>query len=63
MRVLGLLNQLKLIKRPDKEFRQGFTGAPAIAGREGEQLPLRRGAGPFYGVRVWVFSGVGWRGA
>ena len=43
MRVLGLLNQLKLIKRPDKEFRQGFTGAPAIAGREEEQLPLRRG--------------------
>lgn len=37
MKVLGLLNQLKLIKRPDKEFR------PAIAGREGEQLPLRRG--------------------
>ena len=43
MRFLGLLNQLKLIKRPDKEFRQGFIGAPAIAGREEEQLPLRRG--------------------
>ena len=31
--VLGLPQSIEIDQRPDKKFRQGFTGAPAAAGR------------------------------
>lgn len=63
-RVLGRLNQLKLIKRPDKEFRQGFIGAPAIAGREENNFLKERRAGSFlWGEVMGCFQGVGVGGA
>ena len=43
-RVLGLPQSIEIDKRPDKKFRQGFTGAPAP--QAGAQ------AGSLYGVRV-----------
>ena len=58
-RVLGSL-RLEIGKGPGKNFMQGFTGAPAIAGeRENKQyIPLlahflRRGAGSLYGMGAW----------
>ena len=41
-RVLGLLQLIEIDYRPDKKFRQGFTGAPAAAGESGnkQQIPL-----------------------
>ena len=36
-RVLGLPQRVEIDKRPDKKFRQGFTGAPAAAGREEQE--------------------------
>ena len=54
-RVLGLPQSIEIDKRPDKKFRQGFTGAPAP--QAGAQ------AGSLYGVRVGMCPGVrpeGW---
>ena len=61
---------IEIDQRPDKKFRQGFTGAPAAAARsENKQqvplLALPRAEGracSLCGVRVGVCPGVGWRG-
>ena len=41
-RFLGLLNHQTFDQRPDKKFRQGFIGTPAVAGifEDRQQGPL-----------------------
>ena len=63
-RVLGLPSSIEIGKRPDKKFRQGFTGAPAAAGSRKTSnrcpclLPKVGRAGSFHGVRIGAGPGV-----
>ena len=66
---LAFPQSIEIDKRPDKEFRQGFIGAPvAVGGSENKsQFPLfapqgRWWPGSFCGVRVGVCAVVGLEG-
>ena len=58
--VLDLPQSIEIGLRPDKKFRQGFTGAPAAAGgrEDKQQLPLlacslREGGGGTSWFLIW----------
>ena len=54
-RMLGLPQRVKIDKRPDKKFRQGFTGAPAAAEPEEQEQGFPCSLPD--GLVVWVGDG------
>ena len=66
-RALGLPQSTEIDQRPDKKFRQGFTGAPVAPGgvRTNNRFPGvlpeggRGGACSVHGMRVGMCPGVG----
>ena len=60
-RVLGLPQSIEIDKRPDKKFRQRFTGAPAAAaGSENkQQFPSLACSFPDGGASLFLIWGEG----